>query len=176
MKKFDSESAKDEFKNLCIEILPAIGSIEQELKKNGVTAAIRIGDNGYLSLDIHEKWRMVRYCDEMPIKISYEYSEELSVPNSISLNRVSENLVEISLVFASMQQELKNGTEIDSDTLKQEFVVWANEFEMMYGDVAWGTDDTNGMDYPDAIEKFAKEKIKKFGKMEGKVENERKNY
>lgn len=165
MKKFDSESARNEFKDLCIEILPAIRSIEQILAKAGVNewASIRVGDSGYLSLDVHSsKWRMVRYKKGEPVKIIYEHLEEISVPEGRGFDNVSENLVEISLAFASLQPELQEGQEIDSLTWKQEFVVWANEFEQMYENANWGTDETGGRDYLEVIEEFAKKKIKKF--------------
>lgn len=64
MKKFNSESERNEFKDLCTEVLPAIGNIEQILKKEGVTdgVSIRVGTDGYLSMDVYNsKWRMARY-------------------------------------------------------------------------------------------------------------------
>lgn len=170
MKKFDSESVKNEFKNLCAEVLPAIGSIEQVLEKRGVAegATIRVGDKGYLALDIYgSKWRMARYDKGAPVKIIYEHSEEIGVPEGRAFDKVSENLVEISLAFASMQSEIKDVPEIDSLTWKQEFVAWANEFEQMYRNAEWGAADVGGKDYLEAIEEFAKGKIRKLAGLEG---------
>lgn len=169
MKKFDLESTKNEFKDLCAEILPAIGSIEQTLETDGISegATIRVGDNGYLSFEVYgSKWSMRRYEKDRPVKIIYEYSEEISIPDSAALNKVSENLVEISLIFASLQSELRDGREIDSITWKQEFLVWANEFEQMYGSAEWRLSDNGSTDYLETIEAFAKEKIRKFAGLE----------
>lgn len=170
MSRFNSESAGNEFKNLCIEVLPAIGNIEKVLEKAGVTesANVRISKNGYLAFEIYgSEWRMARYEKEGPAKIIYEHSEEISVPDGRTFDKVSENLVEISLAFASLQPEIREGREVDSITWKQEFVVWANEFEQMYENADWGTDETDGKDYIDAIEEFAKKKIRKFAGLEG---------
>lgn len=169
MKGFDLELEKDKFKDFCTEILPVIGNIEQILKNGDVSedVNIRVGDNGYLSLEIYgSKWSMKRYRKDYPVRIIYEYSEEISVPDSTVLNRVSENLVEISLVFANLQPELRDGREIDSITWKQEFVVWANEFEQVYGKAEWRLSDNGSTDYLETIEAFAKEKIRKFAGLE----------
>lgn len=170
MSRFNSEADGEEFKNLCKEVLPALGSIEQVLSKNGVTegAGITISNTGYLSLDIYNsKWRMARYEKNGPVKIAYEYSEVISVLNARSFDKVSENLVEISLVFASLQPEIGDKQEIDSVTWKQEFVVWANEFEQMYGNAEWGTSELDGKEYLETINEFAKKKIRKFAGLEG---------
>lgn len=170
MKRFDSESARNDFKDLCTAVLPAIGSIEQALAKTGADegVSIRVGDNGYLSLDVHgSKWRMARYKKGGPVKIIYEHSEEIRVPDGRSFDNVSENLVEISLAFASLQPEIRDKQEIDSVTWKQKFVVWANEFEQMYESAEWGTAETDGKDYLEAIEEFAKKKIIEFAGLEG---------
>lgn len=129
MKRFDSEAARNEFKGLCTEVLPAIGNIEQILKKQGVTdgATIRIGSEGYLSLDIsNSKWRMARYEQDKLPKIIYEHSEEISVPDSRQLDRVSENLVEISLAFADMQITHSELSRIESMEWKQKFVEYSS--------------------------------------------------
>lgn len=170
MHRFNSESAGNEFKDLCIEVLPAIENIEKALEKAGVTesADVRIGKNGYLAFEIYDsEWRMARYEKEGAVKIIYEHSEEISVPDGRGFDKVSENLVEILLAFASLQPELGDRQEIDSVVWKQEFVAWANEFENMYKNVYWGTDETDGRDYLEVIEEFAKKKIRKFAGLEG---------
>lgn len=162
MKKFNSESERNEFKDLCTEVLPAIGNIEQILEKEGVTdgVSIRVGTDGYLSMDVYNsKWRMARYEKDKPVKIIYEHSEEISVPDGRQLDKVSENLVEISLAFADMQITYSELCRIDSTTWKQKFVDWANEFEDTW-------DDTG--DYPEEIEKFAKMKIAEYAELEVK--------
>lgn len=86
MNKFDSEAAKKEFKNLCTKVLPKIGSIKQVLAEAGVTdgATIFIGRDGYMTFDVHgSNWSMARYENDGPVKINYEYSEEISVSNSL---------------------------------------------------------------------------------------------
>lgn len=88
MSRFNAESAGNEFKDLCIEVLPAIGNIEKALEKAGVTesASVRIGKNGYLAFEAYDsEWRMARYEKEGPVKIIYEHSEEISVPNGKNL-------------------------------------------------------------------------------------------
>lgn len=160
MKRFDPESERNEFKDLCIEVLPAIGNIEQVLKKAGVKegVSIRVGNDGYLSLDVYNsKWRMARYEKDGPVKIIYEHSEEISVPDSRRLDMVSENLVEISLVFADMQITHSSLCSIDSTTWKQQFVEWANEFENEWDD---------SLDYPEEIDKFARKKIAEYAGLE----------
>lgn len=160
MKKFSSESARNEFKDLCTEVLPAIGNIEQILEKKEVAdgVSIRVGTDGYLSMDVYNsKWRMARYEKNKPVKIIYEHSEEINVPNCRQLDKASENLVKISLAFADMQITHSELCRIESTEWKQKFVEWANEFED-----AW--DDTK--DYPEEIEKFAKKKIAEYAESE----------
>lgn len=167
--KFDSESAKNEFKDFYVGVLPAIENIEQALKKIGTVegTSIRIGGSGYLALDIDgSKWRMARYERDKPIKIIYEYSEEISVLDSRIFDKISENLVEISLVFASLQPEIRDKQEIDILMWKQKFLVWANEFEQIYGKSDWGMAETGNKEYLEAIEEFAKNKIRKFAGLE----------
>lgn len=160
MKRFNSESDRDKFKDLCIEVLPAIGNIEQVLEKHGVTdgASIRVGSEGYLSMDIYNsKWKMARYDKERPVKIVYEHSEEISVPNCRQLDKVSENLVEISLAFADMQITHSELCRIESTEWKQKFVEWANEFEETWDD---------SKVYPEEIDRFARKKISDYAELE----------
>lgn len=169
MSRFDSESTGNEFKDICIEVLPAIGNIEKVLEKAGVIegANVRISRNGYLTFEIYDsKWRMTRYEKGGPVKIIYEHSEEISVPDERTFDRISENLVEISLTFASLQQEIGDIQKIDSVTWKQEFIVWTNEFEQLYGNVKWGTAETDDKDYLEVIEEFTKKKIREFTGLE----------
>lgn len=166
MKKFNSETERNEFKDLCTEVLPAIGSIEHLLKKAGVEegVSIRVGGDGYLSLDIYNsKWRMARYEKNGPVRITYEHSEELDVSGctkeKVSFGRITENIMEITLVFAEMQQSHEELYEIENIDWKQQFVEWANEFEEN-----WSEDDL--ADYPEEISKFARKKIAEYAGLE----------
>lgn len=161
MSRFNSELVREEFKDFCTKVLPAIRNIERTLEKTGVTEGIsvRISQNGYMTFDIYDSnWRMARYKKDGPVKMIYECSEEISVPEGRVFDKVSENLVEISLVFASLQSEITDGQEIDSITWKQMFVQWANEFEDEYPEL----NHWENANYFDCITKFAKEKIFKF--------------
>ena len=160
MKKFNSETGRNEFKDLCIKVLPLIENIEHVIKKAEVEdgVSIRIGNNGYLSMDIsNSKWRLARYEKDTPIKIMYEHSEEISAPGSKRLDKISENLVEISLVFADMQITHSSLCGIDSTTWKEQFVEWANEFESKWDD---------SLDYPEEIDRFARKKIAEYAGLE----------
>lgn len=162
MSKFNSESERDDFKELCMEVLPPILSIEKTLANRGVTttASISIGEDGYMSFDVcKSKWRMVRYKKGGPIKMMYEHSEEIRVTDAERFDNVSENLVEIAMVFADMMKENESLGQIDSATWKQKFINWANEFET-------GWDDTK--DYPEEIVKFARTKIAEYAEQEEK--------
>lgn len=166
MSKFNSEAARNEFKGLCTEVLPAIGNIEQILKKKEVTegATIRVGSDGYLSMDVHDsKWRMARYQSDSPVKIIYEHSEEISVPEAgkekVVFGHLTENIMEITLVYAAMLEKNEKLGNIESIEWKQKFVDWANEFENTWDDAG---------DYQEEIEKFAKMKIAEHAELEVK--------
>lgn len=167
MSKFNSESARNEFKDLCIEVLPAIRNIEQALAKAGATegASIRVGDSGYLTLDVHDsKWRMARYAADGPVKMIYEHSEEIRVSEigkeRVAFGHLTENIMEITLVYAGMLKENEKLGNIESIEWKQQFVEWANEFEE-----SWEEDDLR--DYPEEIGKFARRKIAEYAELEG---------
>lgn len=166
MKKFNSEGEKENFKDLCKEVLPEIRMIEQILKGNDVTssASIRICEDGYLSLDISDsKWRMARYAANSPVKIFYEYSEEIaeSEIGKVRFGRITENIMEITLVYANMLDKDDSLRDIESADWKQQFVEWANEFEE-----SWDEDDTM-RDYPEEVARFAKRKITEYAAERG---------
>ena len=73
---------------------------------------------------------------------------------NLVFNKISENLIEITFVFASLQAERERLNGIDSITWKQMFIDWSNEFETIHSDTDW---DKN--DYLEEIEKYAKRKI-----------------
>lgn len=76
-------------------------------------------------------------------------------------NKACENLIEICLVYASLQAGNEKLSDTDSITWKQMFVGWANEFEVIYADTDW---DQN--DYLEEIEKFAQQKILKYAELD----------
>lgn len=76
----------------------------------------------------------------------------------------TENLIEITMVYANLAAKYSMLKDIDSNTWKQEFVRWANEFEEMHPEASFWEDN----DYMDCIEDFAKQKIYEFADIEQK--------
>lgn len=164
-KFFTTENDKEEFKGLCVAILPRIKEIEREMKERGVeaTSSISIGTDGYINFHIYgSRWEMLRYREEESVTIRYNYSEEIEDLDNqeIGYSRIAENLMEISMVFANMQKVHDELSDIDSITWKQQFVKWANEFEE-----TWSKCDDE-KDYPEEIEKFADLRIKEYAGLE----------
>lgn len=104
----------------------------------------------------------MKYGDEAAATIRYGYSEEIEAPENqeMEYSKVTENLVEISMAFASLQKEHEELSHIDSVTWKQQFVKWANEFES-----TWCENDAE-KDYLEKIEKFARMKITEYAGLE----------
>lgn len=71
--------------------------------------------------------------------------------------KYTENLVEITLVYAGMANENEELKDVDSITWGQKFVEWANEFEEIYSDRTFDGGEDN--DYYEIISEFAKERI-----------------
>ena len=83
----------ERFKSMCTELLPLIVKVEDVLKKHNVEkmASLTLDvKDGYMSFGTHEsKWDMSRSDSEHPVKIRYEFMEELdlkSVESDSSLN------------------------------------------------------------------------------------------
>lgn len=76
-------------------------------------------------------------------------------------DKVSENLIEISLAFANLKDRYEKLCDIDSITWKQMFVDWANEFETVYTNNDW-----DQCDYLHEIEKYARKKILEYAGLE----------
>lgn len=155
---------KERFKSLCLEVLPLINGIMEAIKRNGYEAmsSLTMSKNEYFSFGIYDTgWSMVR-IDGGPVKIHYEYSEEIQLQEKAVYNKVSENLVEISLAYANLQAVHEELSSIDSITWKQLFVQWANDFEKMNTGTDW---DQNN--YLEEIEKFARCKILEYAGLEG---------
>lgn len=72
----------------------------------------------------------------------------------LAYGKASENLIEISFVFASLRAGRERLCSIDSITWKQMFAEWANEFETAHEGTDWDQDD-----YLEEIEKYARQKI-----------------
>ena len=150
---------KERFKNLCLEVLPLINGIMEAIKRNGyeTMTSIAMRADEYFSFSIHESgWSMVK-IDGGAAKVCYEYSEEIQIQGKAAYNKISENLVEISLAYASLQAEHEGLSGVDSITWKQMFVEWANEFEMKQLRTDWDQHD-----YLECIEEFARHKILEF--------------
>ncbi len=168
-KNFTEESSKENFKNLCAEILPQLKRIELLMQKKGIeaTAGISVSADGYLNFRVYgSRWEMTRFRGDEAARIRYEYSEEIETPEKTEMEygKVAENLVEISLAFAGLQAEHEELSDIDSITWKQQFVVWANEFEEKYPE----PEHWNNSDYLECIEEYAVQKILEFAHPENK--------
>lgn len=164
-KYFTTENEKEEFKGLCVAVLPQIKEIMRVMKEKGVeaTSSISTGADGYINFHIYgSRWEMMRYGGEGAVTIRYGYSEEIDDLDNqeIGYSKVAENLMEISMVFANMQKMHEELSDIYSVTWKQQFVKWANEFEKM-----WSENDGE-KDYLEEIEKFAEMKIKEYAGLE----------
>ena len=100
---------------------------------------------------------MGRLSGEDHAKIEYQYSEAINVAEVQAEEKAvfghpTENIMEITLVYAGLQKSISELCEIDSTTWKQKFVDWANEFESQWQE---GRDS----EYLEDIEKFARHKI-----------------
>ncbi len=154
---------KERFRGLCLEILPLIAGIMKSVKRSGyeeMASLIMEGDDYFSFLAGDTGWGMRKDVGGA-IKLYYGYSEEIQpqdhLQEKMTYNKVSDNLVEISLVYASLQAEHEELSNIDSIIWKQMFVQWANEFETGYAGTDWKQDD-----YLEKIEKFARHKIMEY--------------
>ena len=92
----------------------------------------------------------------------YKDGNEGKRQGEIVYNKTSENLVEISLVYADLLEKHRELSSIDSINWKQMFVQWANDFETVNEGIDW-----NHEDYLEKIEKFARHKILEYAGLEG---------
>lgn len=73
----------EKFKEMAKDALQLIIQLEEVLKKHGVTAiASMTADTttGYLSFSTHaNQWEMVRANNECPVRLRYDFSEELEL-------------------------------------------------------------------------------------------------
>lgn len=165
---FTQECYGEAFMGLCINVLPPIGGIIENAKKSGVEGMVglTVDTNGYTSFDVqNSRWKMIRMDGENPAKIEYRFSKVVNVPEDKEAEKVvfghlTENIMEITLVYANLQESISGLCEIDSITWKQKFVDWANEFESQWQE---GKDS----DYFDDIEKYARRKILEYAGLEG---------
>lgn len=158
---------KEKFRSLCLEVLPLINGIAEAVKRNGYEAIASLTTDGddYFSFHIHDTgWNMDK-VNGGPIRISYEFKEEIQLQDQrqekMAYNKVSENLMEISFIYASLQAKHKELSNIDSLAWKQKFVDWANEFEETYPEPEHWEDS----DYLECIDAFATKKICEYAKI-----------
>lgn len=164
---FTQECHKEAFMGLCINVLPLIGEIIESAKKSGVEGMVglTVATNGYISFDVHNsRWKMGRMDNESPAKIEYQFSEVVNVPEvkteeKAVFGHLTENIMEITLVYADLQESISGLCEIGSTTWKQKFVDWANEFESQWQE---GRDS----EYLEDIDKFARHKILEYAGLE----------
>lgn len=164
---FTQECHRDAFMGLCINVLPLIEGIIGNVKKSGVEGMVGLSMDakGYFSFYIHDSsWTMAKMDSESPAKIEYRYSEVVSVPEvraeeKTVFGHLTENIMEITLVYADLQASTSELCEIDSITWKQKFVDWANEFESQW-------QESEDSDYLEDIEKFARHKILEYAGLE----------
>lgn len=154
---------KEKFRGLCLEVLPLINGIAEAVKRNGYKSMASLTTEGdkYFSFSIHgSDWKMGK-VNGGPVNMCYEFKEEIRLQDQrqekMAYNKASENLAEISLVYAGMLEEHRRLSSVDSITWKQLFVQWANDFEMVQAGTDW-----NQKDYLEEMEKFARRKILEY--------------
>ncbi len=153
---------KEKFRELSLEVLPMISGMMDVLKNKGEGKAAILymnASDGHFNMDIRETgWEFSKYSNSEKPLIRYQYKEEIELPDRLqgraAYNHATENVIEITQVFACASKDRPELNEIESDEWKQKFVEWANEYE--YG---WEDD---GRDYIEDITKFAAEKINEF--------------
>ena len=166
-KYFTDENSKEEFKDLCVAVLPQIKAIVRTMKEKSAEASssISFGADGYFNFRIYgSRWELAKFGDEHTATIRYGYSEEIEAPENqeMEYSKVTENLMEISMIFADLRTKHEELMDIDSITWKQQFVEWAKEFEAQHsGPEPWENDD-----YIDSIEEFAEKKILEYANLE----------
>ena len=160
--------SKEKFRDVCLEVLPLINGIADAVKRNGyeAMASLTIDGDDYFSFSIHDSdWKMSK-VNGGPANMRYEYEEEIQLQDhrqeKMIYSKTSENLVEISLVYAGLQVKNEVLSSVDSITWKQMFVHWANEFETVHEGTVW-----DRKDYLEEIEKFARHKILKYVGLKG---------
>lgn len=76
-------AGRDDFKEVCEQVLPHLTAIEEIMKKKGITesASITVGVDGYMSYRIYNSnWEMNRYASGGRVTIRNEYREEIMMP------------------------------------------------------------------------------------------------
>ena len=108
--------------------------------------------------------KSVEKIDKGSVTMCYGYKDgnEGKRQGEIVYNKTSENLVEISLVYADLLEKHRELSSIDSINWKQMFVQWANDFETVNEGIDW-----NHEDYLEKIEKFAPHQILEYAGLEG---------
>jgi len=116
---------KEKFRGLCLEVLPLINGIAEAVKRNGYEsiASLTMRGNDYFSFRVDDTgWDMVK-VNGGPVNMRYEYEEEIQLQDQrqekMTYNNASENLVEISLTYATLQTEHRELSDIDGITWGQ---------------------------------------------------------
>lgn len=154
---------REKFRELSLEILPAITGMMKVLenKGEGKKAGLHLNaSEGHFSFDLYDTgWEFSKYSDDDKAVLRYQYREEIEMPEQIErgveFNHTTENVIEIAQIFTGMADKNYHLLEIESKEWKQKFVDWANEFEK-------GWADNTDRDYLDEIGKFAEEKINAY--------------
>lgn len=159
---------REKFRDLCLEVLPLINGIMEAVKRNGYEAMTSLTTKGddYFSFSIRDTGWSMGKVNGGQVNMRYEFKEEIQLQDQLqekmAYNKASENLVEISLVYVTLQAEHNKLSDIDSITWKQMFVQWANDFETVQAGTDW-----DQKDYLEEIEKFARSKILEYAGLEG---------
>ena len=70
----------DEFRKLCLDVLPLADKLREALEKNGVKdlVGLTLSADGYLAFHTHEtEFEMNRTGNGKPARITYHFSEEI---------------------------------------------------------------------------------------------------
>lgn len=78
-------NGRNEFMELCKEVLPHINAIQDALKKSGIegdkTGSISVSADGYVNFHTYgSKWEMSRFSADKKARIKYEHTEEVELP------------------------------------------------------------------------------------------------
>ncbi len=166
IKKYSCDIRKPEFdtlsgiqmeqaiENLSSDLFDAISQACIEYLKNGM----KLGAELQLEL-LNEKEKKIIKCERNGTgkKETPAPEPETGVKpgdKALVYNRLTEYLIDISLVFARMQAGNEMLFNFNIITWKEMFVDWANEFEAERADTDW-----NEADYLEEIERYARWKI-----------------
>lgn len=79
-KNFEKE--KEDFRAMCLEVMPLAEKFGEIARKYGIekSAHISVSKEGYLCFENYDnEWEMIRTAFGDPVRIRYSYSEEISI-------------------------------------------------------------------------------------------------